>query len=490
MPDTSAMLDVSSTTTGFLMPRMTTTEQNAIVLPASGLAIFNTTVNSVMLNTGTPLSPNWSALGISANAWSITGNSGINPVTNFLGTTDNKSVRFRTNNTQRMKIDSLGNVVIGQDVFDVTNPEKFVVNAETTSSVNAIVAKGSIDSYLQFNIKNQSTGTNATTDIVATADNGSETTNYVDLGINGSNYAGGTLETGVANDGYLISAAKDFYLVNSATNRNMIFLTGGAGAANERMRILANGRVGMGVQDPTAPFVVKDTMEIRRVGSLSQLLFTNTAGSGDFRIGGDGGDIFWQGGGGRGLQMGSYWTTILTGDRQTSSYPSFISTPNGTGVLVLSQRNASVPLGIQAYSGSQTANLTEWRNSSNTVLSAVDKDGNLGAGTSTPSAKLDANGTFKLGSAGTVLNNIIKTNVTVGDATTFNYTQTKTYTATVTGATVNGTVIVNPRSALPTGISIGWARVSASNTVTIAFTNTDGTSRAIGSSTFDVTIIQ
>ena len=302
LADTSAMLDVSSTTKGFLLPRMTTSQQNSIVLPATGLAIFNTTLNSVMLNTGTPLSPNWSSLGIASAGWSVTGNASIDPLVNFLGTTDNNSLRFRTNNIQQMKIDSTGGIAIGQNTFDATNPEKFVINAGTTSSVNALVVKGSIDNYLQFNIKNQSTGTTATTDIVATADNGTETTNYVDLGINGSNYNAGAIETGVANDGYLISAAKDFYIVNSSANKNLLFLTGGTGVANERMRILANGRVGMGVQDPDAPFVVKDTMEVRRIGSLSQLLFTNTAGSGDFRIGGDGSDIFWQGGGGRGFR--------------------------------------------------------------------------------------------------------------------------------------------------------------------------------------------
>ena len=400
-PDTSAMLDVSSTTNGFLMPRMTTSEQNAIILPATGLVIFNITLNSIMLNIGTPLSPNWSSLGTTATGgWTLTGNSGINPVINFLGTTDNKSLRFRTNNTQRMKIDSAtGNIAIGQDVFDALNPERVVINAGTTTSVNALVAKGSIDSYLQFNIKNQSTGNNATTDIVATADNGNETTNYVDLGINGSNYTGSAIQTGVANDGYLISTANDFYLVNASTNKNMLFLTGGTGVANERMRILANGRVGMGVQNPTAPFVVKDTMEIRRIGSLSQLLFTNTAGSGDFRIGGDGSDIFWQGGGGRGLQMGSWWTTILTGDRQAIGFPAFVNTPSGTGVLVQGSRDASVPLGIQATSATQSANLTQWRNSSGTSLSVVNKDGFFGIGNSSPSEKLDVTGNVRFSGA-------------------------------------------------------------------------------------------
>ncbi len=346
-------------------------------------------------------SADWNIFNSKANAnsaWSLTGNTGVTG-NNFLGTSDNHSLRFRTNNTQRMKIDSTGNVAIGQNTFDVDNPEKVVINAGVTGSVNALVVKGSIDNYLQFNIKNESTGSSSTSDIVATADNGTETSNYVDLGINGSNYSGSAIETGVANDAYLISAANDFYLVNSSEDKSMLFLTGGTGIANERMRILANGRVGMGVQNPTAPFVVKDTMEIRRVGSLSQLLFTNTSGTGDFRIGGDGGDIFWQGGGGRGLQMGSFWGTVLTGDRQTSAYPAFLSAPSGTGVLVLGQRNGSVPLGVQAFSASQTANLSEWRNSAGAALSAIDKSGNLGLGNSAPSQKLDVTGNIKFSGA-------------------------------------------------------------------------------------------
>jgi hypothetical protein len=42
-PNSSAILDVSSTTKGFLPPRMTTAERDLIVSPVAGLTIFNTT---------------------------------------------------------------------------------------------------------------------------------------------------------------------------------------------------------------------------------------------------------------------------------------------------------------------------------------------------------------------------------------------------------------------------------------------------------------
>jgi uncharacterized protein (TIGR02145 family) len=42
-PDASSLLDVSSSSKGFLAPRMTVTQRNAIVNPTNGLQIFNTT---------------------------------------------------------------------------------------------------------------------------------------------------------------------------------------------------------------------------------------------------------------------------------------------------------------------------------------------------------------------------------------------------------------------------------------------------------------
>lgn len=39
-----------------------------------------------------------------AQSWSLTGNSGTDPATNFLGTTDNKDLVFKTNNIERLKI--------------------------------------------------------------------------------------------------------------------------------------------------------------------------------------------------------------------------------------------------------------------------------------------------------------------------------------------------------------------------------------------------
>lgn len=61
-PNASAALQIDSTSKGFLLPRMTTTQQNAIATPATGLTIFNTTTNLPTLYNGT----GWIALGYGA----------------------------------------------------------------------------------------------------------------------------------------------------------------------------------------------------------------------------------------------------------------------------------------------------------------------------------------------------------------------------------------------------------------------------------------
>ena len=52
-PQASAVLQADSTTQGFLPPRMTTTQKNAIASPATGLQVFDTTLNQMSYYNGT-----------------------------------------------------------------------------------------------------------------------------------------------------------------------------------------------------------------------------------------------------------------------------------------------------------------------------------------------------------------------------------------------------------------------------------------------------
>ena len=65
--------------------------------------------------------------------------------------------------------------------------EKLLVDAG--SDQTGIAVNGSVNNYLEINVQNSSNGTLASSDIVATANNGSASTVYVDLGINSAGYS-------------------------------------------------------------------------------------------------------------------------------------------------------------------------------------------------------------------------------------------------------------------------------------------------------------
>jgi len=82
-PDGSAMLDVTSTTKGFLAPRMTETQRNAIVAPATGLVVYQTDGTAgFYYNSGTPVVPGWEPLKEGSALPDQSGNSGKYLTTN------------------------------------------------------------------------------------------------------------------------------------------------------------------------------------------------------------------------------------------------------------------------------------------------------------------------------------------------------------------------------------------------------------------------
>ena len=65
-PAASAKLDISSTTQGLLVPRLTTTQRNAISAPATGLLIYNTDNGAIETFTGT--TGEWMTIGMGAGS--------------------------------------------------------------------------------------------------------------------------------------------------------------------------------------------------------------------------------------------------------------------------------------------------------------------------------------------------------------------------------------------------------------------------------------
>ena len=120
-PDASALLDIDANNKGLLAPRVahtTSTDASTITSPATSLLVYNNgtgglTPAGYYYNAGTPAAPNWVRLETTEEAWRTTGNAGTTAGSNFIGTTDSVDLVFRSNNTEKMRILSKGNVGIG-----------------------------------------------------------------------------------------------------------------------------------------------------------------------------------------------------------------------------------------------------------------------------------------------------------------------------------------------------------------------------------------
>ncbi len=211
--------------------------------------------NAVAIGNGASVSfiNNATALGAGATV-SSTGNNSTAVGYNSAATLANEVILGDRSNTSL-------SVGIGTETFSGSNREKLLVDAGATSSVNAIVGRGTINNYLQLNIQNLSNGTSASSDVVATADNGNETTNYVDMGINSSTNTQNIM--GAANDAYLYNIGQNFLIGTGASSKSLVFMTGGTSqATNERMRIDGSGNLGLGTNAPTQKLDVNGNLPV------------------------------------------------------------------------------------------------------------------------------------------------------------------------------------------------------------------------------------
>lgn len=154
-PDPSAILDIDASplnNKGVLVPRLTTGQRLAIPSPANGLLVFDSDFSCFYYWSTT--STSWKslcesgsggatgstgstgiagAMGVTGTTgitgatgsdlgthWTITGNVGTTPTTNYIGTNDAADLAVYTNNTEKMRVTTSGNVGIGTSAPDPT----------------------------------------------------------------------------------------------------------------------------------------------------------------------------------------------------------------------------------------------------------------------------------------------------------------------------------------------------------------------------------
>jgi hypothetical protein len=194
---------------------------------------------------------------------------------------------------------------------------------------------------------------------------------------------------------------------------------------------------------------------------------------------------------------GNNFTTQLYFDKNTLAVKEWIGNTglttnpiNGWYKALVTNGNNNITPGSIIF-GKVTSDASAEVGQDNNDLFWDDTNKELGIGTNTPSANLDVDGTAKIGTAGTVLNGIIRyTNVSmnVNNVSTTNAITVVLNAGTFSAVKQNATVIVNPRTSLPTGAAIAFARANANGQITVKFVNTTGNQSFNYS--YDITVIQ
>jgi hypothetical protein len=141
--DASAILDVQSTNKGLLIAQInlsSLTAASPLTSPAHSLLVYNTNASitggiGYYYNSGDGSSPKWVKLGATDTDWKITGNTGNDSASNFLGTTDVKPFVLKTNNTSRINISADGITTIGGTIGDTKFENDGTILMEDSATV-------------------------------------------------------------------------------------------------------------------------------------------------------------------------------------------------------------------------------------------------------------------------------------------------------------------------------------------------------------------
>jgi hypothetical protein len=274
-PNNSAMLDIDASNKGLLIPRValtSATDSTTISSPATSLLVYNTGTGGLtpagyyywdgskwvkFLITGTP----------SSDAWLTTGNSGTNPGTNFLGTTDANDLLIKTNNIDRIRIMNDG---ITQNRIGVgTNFPTQVVPSGTSTMLHIHDAGTTVNDFAQIIIGSHKTVDNSFLGVI--------------------NFA--ATQTG----GERRIASLESHMTTAGANPtgDLRFFTTNVGAHTEKMRIIGNGNVGIGTTTPGRLFEVSINQDLGHIQAMASVIRMRNANNAtcatdkawDFRVG-------------------------------------------------------------------------------------------------------------------------------------------------------------------------------------------------------------
>jgi len=174
-----------------------------------------------------------------------------------------------------------GNAYVGGNVVIGTALNYVPANAPVQVGFNT-------NGYSQFSIQNANAGNNASTDIAAVANNGSDNDTYVDMGIISSTYNQSAYSLYKPNDGYLIVAGNTTtgggnLILNTYQKNDIIFATGGTTTAFEVARITSGNVLVVKSTNPNSLSANTGALQVWGGASFSGNTYT---GGSSYQMGG------------------------------------------------------------------------------------------------------------------------------------------------------------------------------------------------------------
>jgi hypothetical protein len=203
------------------------------------------------------------------------------------GTQSSRRTGFLIDSGSNVRID--GTLVIGDSgSLHTDNPE--ILHVQNSGSFNVAHFEGDSDTYLQLNIKNTSSSAGASSDFVATADNGTEDLHYVNMGINSSGFDN-EFSVGYQNDAYLINRGRDLYigsLDGPDYNHTHVHLFSSNSWQNPQISIISDGKIGFNTGSVTTGFTYEFSGSAKFVNNVQA---TTIVGSSELNLSTEGSNV-------------------------------------------------------------------------------------------------------------------------------------------------------------------------------------------------------
>ncbi len=247
----AAVLEIESITKGFLLPRMTDTQMNAIVSPPAGLMVYNTTNNCTYIYKGGA----WASLCASTPSLSIS----------------NDSLTISGGNTvvlpsAPIQTASNGLGLVGSDVQlggTLSSATSIVTSSSNTLSIKNLQTGASSDSLVTV------ASGGVLKKIAASTFTDSQTLTYSNDTLTISSGNNVVLPSGWKLDGNAVTATKK---LGTTSAYPLPIITNNV----ERVRIDTAGRVGVGTSSPTSTFQVNGSVAMNIVSKSANYTLTAT----------------------------------------------------------------------------------------------------------------------------------------------------------------------------------------------------------------------